>query len=158
MDATITSLGVFGVILNHRDDNNEEQTAMLPFFAANVMGKRVYCHYTMLKSGKMTDFGFMKDTQMRSLSPVTSYEVVDIAPGTNITQAIDHALREAEHESVLLFCWEEDEHNDVYFFNAVNAYSDRAPLWIDDLHLTVGAPFDVITQQQLMDMKEARSK
>lgn len=146
MNANITAVGVFGMALKRG-----EQIAMLPFYMAHVMGKDVFCHYTMLSNGEMSDIGFMKSKQLEHLIGLTDCQVFDIPEGENITAFIDKTVREAEHRSALFFRWEKDEHDDSYFFSAINASSDKRPVFLDEIDLTVTRPFSALTRVQIQD-------
>ena len=146
MNADITAVGVFGMVLKRG-----EQIAMLPFYMAHVMGKDIFCHYTMLNDGEMSDIGFMKSKQLQHLIGLTECQVFDIPQGENITAFIDKAVREAEHRSALFFRWEKDVHNDSYFFSAINASPQKRPVFLDEIGLTATRPFSAITRVELED-------
>lgn len=146
MDATINTTGVFGLTLS-RDGG----IAMLPFYMAHVMGKDVFCHYTMLEKGQMSDIGVIKSKQFSHLTGLTAYRVIDIAAGENIVVTIDKAVRKAAHREALFFRWEKDAHNDSYFFTVMNPQKDRAPLFLDEIGLTVLPPFSSITYAEFKE-------
>lgn len=146
MDATITATGVFGMTLP-RDGG----VAMLPFYMAHSMGKDVFCHYTMLEKGQMSDIGVIKSRQLTALVGTTGCRVIDIPTSSNIVATIDNAIRDAAHREALFFRWEKDIHNDSYFFTAIDPQQDRAPLFLEEINLTVQPPFSTMTFAEFED-------
>ena len=157
MKYNIVSTGVFGLMFNAEDPKLPHNN-MLPFYAAEIGDKRVYCHYTMLKNNQLTDIGKIKLFAMQKLKTsgkFFNFVISNEQQSKDISLFIKKMLLAASDQDVLFFQWEEDDQNDGYFFDAINAQPSIMPFAISDLNISIGSPFSMLSAIELTEMMNA---
>ena len=153
----IVSTGVFGLMFNAEDPNLPHNN-MLPFYAAEIGDKRVYCHYTMLKNNQLTDIGKIKLFAMQKLKTsgkFFNFVISNEQQSKDISLFIKKMVLAASDQDVLFFQWNEDDKNDTYFFDAINVQPHVAPFCISDLNISIGAPFSMLSAVELREVMNA---
>ena len=157
MTNEIVSTGVFGVMFNP-DNPQLSHNAMLPFYVAEVGGRRVYCHYTMLKNDQLTPIGRFKFAAMQKLKTTGdffNFVISNEQQSKDISLFIKKMVLAASDQDVLFFQWNEDDKNDTYFFDAINVQPHVAPFCISDLNISIGAPFSMLSAVELREVMNA---
>ena len=159
MTNKISSRGVLGLMFN-AEDPLKPHNNMLPFYAAEIGDKRVYCNYTMLHGNQLTEIGKLRMFAMQMLKTNGKFRKINVAkdtPPERISSYIEEILLTANDQDVLFFQWEKDDQNDIYFFNVINAQPSKSPLAIGDpeLNITIGFPFSALDVIELREILNA---